>query len=96
MPPIPGSTILLTSHSPEIFDEYTRRQYMAKAPQRNPFGVEDVPVSFSEFYIFTQVVFALSQIWTFVLTLLRFAYYNSLHNGPWEILIVFARRWLTI
>lgn len=41
--------------TPEIFDEYTRRQYMAKAPQRNPFGVEDVPVSFSEFYIFTQI-----------------------------------------
>jgi hypothetical protein len=41
--------------SPEIFDEYTRRQYVAKAPERNPFGTEDEPAKFAEFDIFTKV-----------------------------------------
>lgn len=40
---------------PEIFDEYTRRQYVAKAPGRNPFGVEEDPKSFKDFDIFTKV-----------------------------------------
>jgi hypothetical protein len=45
-----------TNHvSPEIFDEYTRRQYVAKAPERNPFGVEEEPAKFAEFDIFTKV-----------------------------------------
>jgi len=46
---------MLTILSPEIFDEYTRRQYVAKAPQRNPFGVEEEPAKFNEFDIFTKV-----------------------------------------
>ena len=33
----------LTKSSPAIFDEYTRRQYVAKAPERNPFGEEEEP-----------------------------------------------------
>lgn len=41
--------------SPEIFDEYTRRQYVAKAPERNPFGTEEEPAKFAEFDIFTKV-----------------------------------------
>jgi hypothetical protein len=45
----------LTISSPEIFDEYTRRQYVAKAPQRNPFGIEEEPTKFAEFDIFTKV-----------------------------------------
>lgn len=51
---------------PEIFDEYTRRQYVAKAPQRNPFGTEEVPNKFTEFDIFQkiQVLHQLS-VWTF-------------------------------
>ena len=40
---------------PELFDEYTRRQYVAKAPQRNPFGVEEEPAKFTEFDVFTKV-----------------------------------------
>jgi hypothetical protein len=51
----------------EIFDEYTRRQYVAKAPGRNPFGTEEIPNKFAEFDIFTKlrVLFQLSQ-WTLV------------------------------
>lgn len=45
----------LTLQSPEIFDEYTRRQYVAKAPEQNPFGVEEVPNSFKDFDIFQKV-----------------------------------------
>ena len=41
--------------SPELFDEYTRRQYVAKAPARNPFGTDEVPVDFKELDIFTKV-----------------------------------------
>ena len=53
--------------SPEIFDEYTRRQYQAKAPSRNPFGTEETPRKFAEFDIFTKirVLFQLSQ-WTLI------------------------------
>lgn len=53
--------------SPEIFDEYTRRQYVAKAPQRNPFGTDEAPKKFADFDIFTklQVLFQLSQ-WTLI------------------------------
>ncbi|KAI9661512.1 MAG: hypothetical protein M1831_003034 [Alyxoria varia] len=39
----------------EIFDEFARRQYMAKAPQRNPFGEEEQPNKFSEFDIFMKI-----------------------------------------
>ncbi|KAH8592490.1 hypothetical protein B0O99DRAFT_485629, partial [Bisporella sp. PMI_857] len=41
--------------TPEIFDEYTRRQYVAKAPDRNPFGVEEEPAKFIEFDIFIKI-----------------------------------------
>jgi len=53
--------------SPEIFDEYTRRQYMAKAPNRNPFGIEEEPKKFAEFDVFTKlrVLVQLSQ-WTLI------------------------------
>ena len=52
---------------PEIFDEYTRRQYVAKAPQRNPFGIEETPKKFTEFDVFTKlrVLVQLSQ-WTLI------------------------------
>jgi hypothetical protein len=45
----------LTDFSPEIFDEYTRRQYVAKAPHRNPYGVAEEPTKFADFDIFTKV-----------------------------------------
>ncbi|KAF8867048.1 hypothetical protein BDZ45DRAFT_710095 [Acephala macrosclerotiorum] len=53
--------------TPEIFDEYTRRQYVAKAPERNPFGVEEEPNKFDDFDIFTKIR-VLQQLtqWTFV------------------------------
>ena len=49
-----------------MFDEYTRRQYEAKAPHRNPFGKEEEPKKFLDFDIFTklEVLYQLSQ-WTF-------------------------------
>ncbi|KAG8533328.1 uncharacterized protein KY384_002111 [Bacidia gigantensis] len=51
--------------TPEIFDEYTRRQYVAKAPQRNPFGEDEEPKHFVDFDVFTKlkVLVQLSQ-WT--------------------------------
>ncbi|KAL8831044.1 MAG: hypothetical protein Q9191_001090 [Dirinaria sp. TL-2023a] len=53
--------------SAEIFDEYTRRQYMAKAPNRNPFGDEEDPKKFAEFDVFTKlrILVQLSQ-WTLI------------------------------
>lgn len=48
-------SVLLIASRPELFDEYTRRQYVAKAPLRNPFGEDEEPAKFSEFDIFTKV-----------------------------------------
>lgn len=49
----------------EIFDEYTRRQYEAKAPLRNPFGIEEEPNKFLEFDVFTKVrVLHQLSVWT--------------------------------
>ncbi|KAL1618917.1 hypothetical protein SLS54_007033 [Diplodia seriata] len=39
----------------EIFDEYARRQYVAKAPQRNPFGVDEEPRKFNDMDTFTKI-----------------------------------------
>ncbi|KAF2722831.1 hypothetical protein K431DRAFT_265967 [Polychaeton citri CBS 116435] len=60
---------LVSSHrglTPEIFDEYTRRQYVAKAPQRNPYGEDEEPKKFDDFDVFTKikVLYQLS-VWTF-------------------------------
>ena len=58
--------LLLTGlKRPEIFDEYTRRQYVAKRPDHNPFGTEEIPKKFADFDVFTKlrVLFQLSQ-WT--------------------------------
>ena len=54
-------------HSHEIFDEYTRRQYLAKAPSKNPFGDEEEPKKFREFDVFTKlkILVQLSQ-WTLI------------------------------
>lgn len=51
----------------EIFDEYTRRQYVAKAPDRNPFGIDEEPRKFAEFDVFLKlkVLVQLSQ-WTLI------------------------------
>ena len=56
---------MIQSH--EIFDEYTRRQYLAKAPARNPFGDEDEPYKFNDFDVFTKlrILVQLSQ-WTLI------------------------------
>lgn len=49
----------------EIFDEYTRRQYQAKAPRRNPFGDEEEPEKFADFDVFTKIkVLHQLSIWT--------------------------------
>lgn len=48
-----------------MFDEYARRQYVAKAPKRNPFGVEDEPAQFNEFDVFTKIrVLQQLSVWT--------------------------------
>ncbi|PSK45320.1 hypothetical protein B9Z65_2460 [Elsinoe australis] len=51
--------------TPQIFDEYTRRQYTAKAPERNPFGDEEEPLKFAELDIFTKIkVLQQLSVWT--------------------------------
>ncbi|XHG01365.1 hypothetical protein AWENTII_004750 [Aspergillus wentii] len=49
------------------FDEYTRRQYNAKAPHLpNPFGYDEVPNKFSEFDVFLKLrVLHQLSVWTF-------------------------------
>lgn len=57
---------LLTVARPEIFDEYTRRQYLAKAPTRNPFGDDEDPVKFNDLDIYTRIqVLQQLSTWTF-------------------------------
>lgn len=48
-----------------MFDEYTRRQYQAKAPHRNPFGEEQESKQFLDLDVFAKlrVLWQLSQ-WT--------------------------------
>ncbi|KAI0111524.1 hypothetical protein F4814DRAFT_422783 [Daldinia grandis] len=41
--------------TPDLFDEYTRRQYVAKATDRNPFGTADTPAKFDDFDAFTKI-----------------------------------------
>lgn len=41
--------------TPELFDEYTRRQYVAKDPEHNPFGTDETPARFHDFDIFTKL-----------------------------------------
>ncbi|KAM3415303.1 hypothetical protein BST61_g8832 [Cercospora zeina] len=51
--------------TPEIFDEYTRRQYSAKAPLRNPFGDDEEPTKFNDMDICTRIkVLHQLSIWT--------------------------------
>ncbi|KAK1149518.1 hypothetical protein N8T08_005067 [Aspergillus melleus] len=49
------------------FDEYTRRQYNAKAPHiPNPFGHDEIPNKFSEFDVFLKLrVLHQLSVWTF-------------------------------
>ncbi|KAF2002858.1 hypothetical protein P154DRAFT_392315, partial [Amniculicola lignicola CBS 123094] len=51
--------------TPEIFDEYTRRQFVAKAPKRNPFGTDEIPNKFDDFDVFTKIrVLQQLSVWT--------------------------------
>lgn len=57
---------MLTFSSLEIFAEYTRRQYLAKAPSRNPFGDDEDPTPFNELDVFTRVrILHQLSTWTF-------------------------------
>lgn len=50
----------------EIWDEYTRRQYLSKAPTQNPYGDEEEPKKFREFDIFQKIrVLHQLSVWTF-------------------------------
>lgn len=51
----PSSQSTLTSSSLDIFDEYARRQYVAKAPQRNPFGIDEEPKKFNDMDTFAKI-----------------------------------------
>lgn len=65
-------------HRPELFDEYTRRQFLAKAPEMpNPFGTDETPAKFSSFDIFTKVGHCHSQLYrSLVDSAYRFALCN--------------------
>ncbi|EXJ85944.1 hypothetical protein A1O1_06313 [Capronia coronata CBS 617.96] len=66
-----GLTLLkwISSHrglNYDIWDEYTRRQYLAKAPHLNPYGDEEEPKRFRDFDIFTKIrVLHQLTVWTF-------------------------------
>ncbi len=45
----------LTRSRHDMFEEYTRRQFLAKAPEKNPFGDEEQPVKFADFDAFKKV-----------------------------------------
>ncbi|GKT89881.1 PHD-finger domain-containing protein [Colletotrichum tofieldiae] len=40
----------------ELFDEYTRRQYLARAPEKNPFGTDETAAKFAEFDVLLKVL----------------------------------------
>ncbi|KAK0633364.1 hypothetical protein B0T14DRAFT_65032 [Immersiella caudata] len=39
----------------DLFDEYCRRQFLAKAPEKNPFGTEETSAKFAGFDVFTKI-----------------------------------------
>ncbi|KAK5651758.1 hypothetical protein OQA88_11720 [Cercophora sp. LCS_1] len=39
----------------DLFDEYTRRQFLAKAPEKNPFGNGETPTRFADFDVLTKI-----------------------------------------
>ncbi|KAK1598079.1 PHD-finger domain-containing protein [Colletotrichum navitas] len=39
----------------ELFDEYTRRQYLARAPEKNPFGTGETAAKFADFDVLTKI-----------------------------------------
>lgn len=46
----------LTPARHELFDEYTRRQFAAKMPdKKNPFGNDETALKFSDFDVFKKV-----------------------------------------
>lgn len=50
----------------EIWDEYTRRQYLAKAPHLNPYGAAEEPKHFIDFDVFQKIrVLHQLSVWTF-------------------------------
>ncbi|KAK4105988.1 hypothetical protein N658DRAFT_562969 [Parathielavia hyrcaniae] len=54
-----GLLKFLSSHrglTHELFDEYTRRQFLNKAPERNPFGAHETPARFAHFDVFTKIL----------------------------------------
>lgn len=44
----------MAPYSPDLFDEYTRRQFVTRAPTQNPFGTDETPAAFNEFDVFTK------------------------------------------
>ncbi|EEH17975.2 hypothetical protein PABG_00538 [Paracoccidioides brasiliensis Pb03] len=66
-----GLTLLkfVSSHrglTSENFEEYTRRQYLAKAPARNPFGDAEEPIKFNDLDIFQRIrILQQLALWTF-------------------------------
>ena len=76
-----SSDSLLMPYSHQLFDEYTRRQFLAKAPEKNPFGTDETAARFADFDVFTKVHSPLtnkcmgSDVLTFFLS--RYVFCNS-------------------
>lgn len=57
--PLPPQVQGLIASRHELFDEYTKRQYLAKAPDKNPFGADEEPRRFADFDVFIKVCVAI-------------------------------------
>jgi hypothetical protein len=61
-----GLAMANIDYSYDNWDEYTRRQYQAKLPERNLYGDEEEPQKFRSFDIFTKIrVLHQLTVWTF-------------------------------
>lgn len=66
----------------EIFDGQARKQYLAKAPELNPFGDEETPLRFQDFDVFTKVSSTATYFFIQFNDLpYRSRFYSSLLNG---------------
>ena len=61
------AVLLRYAHRHEIFEEYTRRQYLKHHPELNPFGDEEEPTKFNSLDTVTKIrVLAQLSQWTLV------------------------------
>lgn len=57
---VSANSVSAGRHSLDQFEEYTRRQYLAKKPEANPFGEEEQATKFDDLSVLTRVRTAIS------------------------------------